>query len=115
MAPFILFYKLLLKHIRVRNVFCFLAPLGGSDGLRGRTEPNGIHTHRKMLISLVGCSPLPELLDVNIRIHDNQGKSQSNLVIIIGLVITRNQGAPISDALLPFIHSWESCVDSGSC
>lgn len=42
---------------RVRNLFCFFAPLGGSDrGSGDSTGPDDIH-HGKMLISLVGRQP----------------------------------------------------------
>lgn len=37
----------------------------------------------------MGHSLLPELPDVNFTVHPNRGKSQSNLVKAIGLVITK--------------------------
>lgn len=82
---------------------CFFAPLGGSDRGSGViTGPNDIHTNWKMLVSLTEPNPLPELLDVNFTLPPKQGKSQSNLVKVIDLVITRNLGASIYN---PFLFS----------
>jgi len=56
-VPFISFYKLLLKRTRVRNLFGFFAPLGGSDrGSGDSTGPDDIR-HGKMLMSLAGRQP----------------------------------------------------------
>lgn len=55
-----------------------------------------------MLMDLPEPNPLSELLDVNFTLHPNQGKSQSNLAKVIGLIITRNLGASMYN---PFLSS----------
>lgn len=55
-----------------------------------------------MLMDPPEPSPLSELLDVNFTLHPNRGKSQSNLAKVIGLIITRNLGAPMYN---PFLSS----------
>lgn len=56
-------------------------------------------------MGLTEPNPLPKLLDVNFTIHPNQGKSQSNLAKVIGLLITRNLEASISNPLLSFLST----------
>lgn len=83
---------------------CLFAPLGGSDRGSGvSTGPNDIHTPWKKLMDLPEPNPLSELLDVNFTLHPNQGKSQSNLAKVIGLIITRNLGASMYNPFLSFL------------
>lgn len=94
---------------------CLFAPLGGSDrGSVVSTGPNDIHTPWKKLVDLPEPNPLSELLDVNFTLQANQGKSQSNLAKVFGLIITRHRGASMYTLFCPPCPLLQCHGDSGS-